>query len=58
MKDNCGDSSKVVIASEVYTDYGCDSATLLGKVTRQLIASDQWGIAIAVRRNTLSLRLH
>jgi hypothetical protein len=43
VKDNCGDSSKVVIASEVYTDYGCDSATLLGKVTRQLIASDQWG---------------
>jgi len=41
--DNCSGQTKVVIASEQFIDFGCDSANLMGIVSRRLIASDDWG---------------
>jgi hypothetical protein len=41
--DNCSGPTKVIIVSEQYIDYGCDSALIQGVIKRRLIASDIWG---------------
>ncbi len=44
-EDACSGSASKVTLTTTWADYGCDSATVLGRVYRHIVATDAWGNA-------------
>ena len=54
-EDACSGASSKVTLTTTWEDYGCDSATVLGRVYRHIIATDAWGNA-SYCNDTLTIR--